>query len=85
MSPLVREGFWEVMHAASGYAARRLGFSLGTTVLVAVVWELLEPHIWPTIARYEPGEVFDESRANAVLDVGAAMAGYLIASQRENR
>lgn len=61
---------WTLVHFASGFGLGFLGLDFGTTLSILILWEIIEPHIWPG---------WNESPENQVVDVIAGMLGWALA------
>ena len=64
-----------VAHVAAGYLLKRGGWSLESTLMVAVVWEALEPTLKASNPGAFPRSQID-STENKVVDVLATMFGW---------
>ena len=64
-------------HAAIGFAAARMGASVASTVMFAVVFELVEDSLKVQFPAAFPRASAD-SKMNALTDVAAVLGGYLL-------
>jgi len=60
---------WTLVHFTSGAILGALGFDFETTLKLLILWEIVEPHIWPG---------WNESPENQVVDVIAGMLGWFV-------
>lgn len=60
---------WTLVHFGSGALLGALGFDFHTTLKLLILWEIIEPHIWPG---------WNESPENQVVDVIAGMLGWFV-------
>lgn len=74
---------WTVVHALAGVAAYRAGLSLGRTVALGVVYELLEQAVEASPSGQALfGSDGPESEANAVTDVLVMAGAFMLARGR---
>ena len=64
-------------HVAAGYVLKRSGWSAESTLLAAVVWELVEPTLKENNPDAFPHPEVD-SNVNKAVDVVATMIGWAI-------
>ena len=62
---------WTLVHFTSGCVLGELGLDFGTTLTLLILWEIVEPVIWPG---------WNESPENQVTDVVVGMIGWWICS-----
>lgn len=60
---------WTLVHFTSGAILGALGFDFDTTLVLLILWEIVEPHIWPG---------WNESIENQIVDVIAGMLGWFV-------
>lgn len=71
-------------HFVVGYVKRSVGLSLETSVLLSVVWELMEDELkdrWPHLFPHSS----HDSKANALGDVVAMVAGWEVRNRKGRR
>jgi hypothetical protein len=63
---------WTLVHFLSGCFLGAVCLGFQTTLRLLILWEIIEPHIWPG---------WNESPANQIVDVIAGMLGWWVAKE----
>lgn len=63
---------WTLVHFLSGAFLGAVCLDFWTTLKLLILWEIIEPHIWPG---------WNESRINQIMDVIAGMLGWYLAKE----
>ncbi len=70
---------FSILHGLFGYGMCRAGFKIGTTVGIAILWEVVEPMLKQSesLGSYFPNPSTD-SRENKIGDIIATVIGFYI-------
>lgn len=66
---------WTLVHTLFGVVMALLlrgsaSTGIGVIIALAVIWEIIEPHLWPRVMGH-----YNEDLRNSAMDVGVAVAG----------
>lgn len=66
--------WWSLVHFLSGFGLGCIGLDFFTTLLILILWEIIEPTLWEWLT----GD-FDETLENQIMDVIIGMLGWYLA------